>query len=263
MLLVPNKPFPFLLTPTNWSVNCSSTPSRWQHKMLVRSETKGLKALAKKTDSWDSHSKLTPTDCSSHFCHATNRLPKQLYQVLNTTIHLANKFTKRQRQAGRDRYPKNRQHGVGDQQITVPPCQEGLQARKVSVFQHSGVGNQKLSALPTALTLPAEGLVLWLDLITHCPQKSQFSFMLDGALLNQSTKPADCKCWRAYPKCFQFWIIFCSLRLGCYHPAMRWASKGPKETAPPGEAAPGGSGRFGYSPGPPHSQSFCFCGSMS
>lgn len=158
-----------------------------------------------------------------------NRLPKQLYQVLNTTIHLANKFTKRQRQAGRDTYPKNRQHGVGDQQITVPPCQEGLQARKVSVFQHSGVGNQKLSALPTALTLPAEGLVLWLDLITHCPQKSQFSFMLGGALLNQSTKPADCKCWRAYPKCFQFWIIFCSLRLGCYHPAMRWASKVPRK----------------------------------
>lgn len=94
--------------------------------MLVRSERKGLKALARKTDSWDSHSKLTPTDCS-HFCHATNRrLPKQLYQGLNTTIHLANIFTKRQRKAGRDTYPKNRQLGAGDQQIAFPSCQEGF-----------------------------------------------------------------------------------------------------------------------------------------
>lgn len=96
----------------NWPVNCSvHVPPGGSTKCSCRSEIKApawsLQALERKTMiSWDNNSQLTPTTCSSHSCHETNRLLHQLYQGWSTTIHLAKLHTW-QKQACRDTCPKD------------------------------------------------------------------------------------------------------------------------------------------------------------
>lgn len=125
--------------------------------------------------SWASSSQLMPTDGSSHSCHETNRLLRQLYQGLNTTIHLAKLHTTRQNQACRDMFTFS--HFTRPKDWQVPSLvlemhrshalyQLGLQAWKFSAmhlwvcFWHHGTGRGSLHPSSSNMTCRRASLLV-------------------------------------------------------------------------------------------------------